>query len=72
MPPHAYIQAEAMVTLVFNAGAEALDIEGTATRRVSRTSNLAITLYCSRRHNVCARQQSFLKVNLNTGVGCKR
>ncbi|ASM51479.1 Transcriptional regulator [Pseudoalteromonas carrageenovora] len=25
---HAYIQAEAMVTLVFNAGAEALDIEG--------------------------------------------
>ncbi len=28
-PTHAYIQAEAMVTLVFNAGAEALDIEGT-------------------------------------------
>ncbi|WP_372761124.1 HTH-type transcriptional repressor FabR [Pseudoalteromonas sp.] len=25
---HAYIQAEAMVTLVFNAGAEALDLEG--------------------------------------------
>ncbi|KTD98668.1 MULTISPECIES: HTH-type transcriptional repressor FabR [unclassified Pseudoalteromonas] len=25
---HAYIQSEAMVTLVFNAGAEALDIEG--------------------------------------------
>jgi AcrR family transcriptional regulator len=25
---HAYIQAEAMVTLVFNAGAEALDIDG--------------------------------------------
>ena len=25
---HAYIQAESMVTLVFNAGAEALDIEG--------------------------------------------
>jgi hypothetical protein len=24
----AYIQAEAMVTLVFNAGAEALDLEG--------------------------------------------
>ena len=28
-PTHAYIQAESMVTLVFNAGAEALDIEGT-------------------------------------------
>ena len=42
-----------MVTLVFNAGAEALDIEGQQREELVERVDLAITLYCPRCNFVC-------------------